>query len=298
MRTHFHRIAFTLIELLTVIAIVAVLIGLLLTAIHKVRAAANRTRCSNNLRQIGLGLAQHHGNLAFFPSNGGWDGKQTILSTSGTPVTIATNAQGTPVYYWGVGEPGRAPRDQTGCWAYAILPYVEQQAAYQSRTWGAPLPLFNCSSRRSPDPLPVPAQDLYSTYEGGGWTWTRTDYAGNDFVMPNRPNCLRMAEILDGTSNTILAGEKAMDPKNYLTGTWASDEPLFSGGSGGTKRWQSVIVRDAPEIAFLGNWGAPHEGGAFFLFADGSVRSLGFETAPSVTAALLTPDGNETLPDY
>ena len=119
----------------------------------------------------------------------------------------------------------------------------------------------------------------------------------NALAVPNRPRCLPLATFRDGTSQTLLIGEKAMDPQNYTTGTWYWDEPLFTGGSEGTQRKGTAVLRDARGIAFQENWGAAHPGGALFLFADGSVRSLRFATPRPVVRALMTPDGGEVTDD-
>src|SRR5439155_9162047 len=138
-----RRGAFTLIELLVVIAIIAILIGLLLPAVQKVREAAARTQCINNLKQMGLGLHNCHDVNGYIPS-GGWG------------------------WLW-MGDPDRGSgKRQPGGWVFSILPYVEQDAIFKLGGGGNPavlypantqkvsmtIKLFNCPSRRGPGPYP------------------------------------------------------------------------------------------------------------------------------------------------
>jgi hypothetical protein len=95
-----------------------------------------------------------------------------------------------------------------------------------------------------------------------------------------------------------MAGEKAMDPQRYNTGTWYFDEPIFTGGSCGTGRGGTIILsdRDAGSSgAFPNNWGSPHLAGAQLLFADGAVRTVSYGTDSSVVWALVTPAGGESV---
>jgi prepilin-type N-terminal cleavage/methylation domain-containing protein/prepilin-type processing-associated H-X9-DG protein len=301
-----RRPAFTLIECLVVIAIIGTVVGLLLAAVQRVREAANRLSCSNHLKQLGLALVHHHDTYGVLPSNGGWDREQWILSVDGQRIFVSTHdATVSITFYWGVGDPNRPPQDQTGSWAYAALPFLEQDNVYRGRAWTVPLQLYICPSRR-----PVQAQeavnDQYGTYQGGGWVWGKTDYAANALLVPNRPRCLRLADVTDGTSHTVLLGEKAMSPLNYSTGTWYWDEPFFTGGSGGTQRGSGLspsdgtaVVRDSLDMDFTYrfNWGSPHPAGAQFLFADGSVRLLAYGTPVSTVHALLTPNGGDEAPE-
>ena len=293
--------AFTLVEVLVVIAIIAILIGLLLPAVQKVREAANRISCANNLKQIGLAFQMYHDSRNAFPNNGGWDGQQSILSTDGSPTFVYTKDLVLPnPFYWGVGDPNRTGADQTGSWAFALLPYIEQQNMSNTRTWTDPVKVYVCPSRRQAVALPAHDDDR-GIYSGGGWAWGKTDYAANALVCPNRGLPLvSINGVTDGTSHTVLAGEKAMDPTYYSTGSWYWDEPFFLGGSDSTSRKGNGLLRDK-KGDFLDareNWGSAHPAGANFLFCDGSVHLIAYGTSAPIIQALMTPAGGEVVPDF
>ncbi len=294
-----NRGGFTLIELLVVIAIIGVLIALLLPAVQKVRETANRTQCQNNLKQIGTGLLNFHFTYRFFPTNGG-----PSPSPHGR---IWDNVAGS-TRYWALADPAASPLDQTGSWAFTLLPYIEQESTYRSGAQGAPINLYLCPSRGRAPALPVPASDPVFpgiTYGSAGVNpWSTTDYAGNGYLLINRWDDggvpvaglpLAVRDVKDGTSNTVLVGEKAMDRRAFHTGGWYWNEPVFSGGSGGTDRWGSEVVGDDLKIPFDTNWGSSHTGAALFVFADGSVRPLRFGLDGRVMHALLTPAGGEVV---
>jgi prepilin-type N-terminal cleavage/methylation domain-containing protein len=294
-----RRRGFTLIELLVVIGIIGILMSLILPAVQKVREAAGRIRCSNNLKQVGLALHQFHDAYRVFPSNGGWDGKQTIPDVNGNPFTPTTFDYTTGgTYQWGVGDPTLSPKDQTGSWAYSILPYVEQDAMFRDRVWHDTIvPVYICPTRRQAVSLTCVPDDGNGKFESGGWTWAKVDYAVNLFAFDNRPTVRSMASITDGMSNTILVGEKAFNPAVETPTSWYWDEPFFVGGSKGTSRGGFGLLKDGADIAYhyKENWGSPHTGGVLFLFGDGAVRLVPRSIDEATFSALLTPDGGEAV---
>ena len=96
MRFFHRRSGFTLIELIVVFGIVMVLLAIVAVAVFRLREMASKVACTNNLKQIGLALQVHHQTYGFFPSNGGWDGTQTILGTNGKPILVYTQDAGVP----------------------------------------------------------------------------------------------------------------------------------------------------------------------------------------------------------
>lgn len=297
-----NKPGFTLIELVVVIAIIGVLVALLLPAVQAAREAARRAQCKNHLKQIGLAFHGHHETHNVFPSNGGQDHDQTIASVSGTPTNVFTHNSTTGMtFYWGIGDPTLTPANQTGSWAYSILPYLEGRSIFEQRAWTTGVAIYACPSRRSATATPVVSEDDHGRYEGGGWAWGKTDYAANSLVVANRPKLMRIAEITDGTSHTLLVGEKAFDPNLQQTNTWHWDEPFFTGGSQGTQRNGTQVMQDQPGLKFhgdgLGHWGAAHNGGAHFLFADGSVHLIQHNVSWLLMEKWLTPnDGTSPSP--
>jgi prepilin-type N-terminal cleavage/methylation domain-containing protein/prepilin-type processing-associated H-X9-DG protein len=258
---------FSLIELLVVIGIMSVLVGLLLPAVQKVREAANRMTCRNNLKQLGLACLNHHDQLQCFPSGGyeWW----------------------TPPNYIN-GEPAVGAQQQAG-WGFQILPYIEGANAWRQGPVVAiatPNRLFFCPTRRAPQTVTYP--DQYTpALTGSVLTHALCDYAGSNWeetgvlghYVPTR-----IRDITDGTSNTLLLGEKRLN-----LALLGEDQP--DDNEGYTSGWDEDTIRrtdDPPLPDYVGDstgkhkFGSSHSGLFNVVFADGSVHPLSYGIDPTV----------------
>jgi prepilin-type N-terminal cleavage/methylation domain-containing protein/prepilin-type processing-associated H-X9-DG protein len=271
------RSGFTLIELLVVVAVIGILIGLLLPAVQRAREAANRVKCQNNLKQIGLACHLYENATTEFPPT--------------------------------------SPINTTQSWAWVLLPYLEQQnlynawssttAIYQVNNAAAlatPVPVYFCPSRRDPSSGAVTSLPLaQSAASCAGMPAESTptavgDYAaaigttGSDIVLnpvidgvtlsipPTgafvRDTGLRAADFTDGLTATLLVGEKHIPRGAELTNPF--DCSLYDGHnlicstrSAGPGFALAVGPSDARLV-----FGGPHPGVCQFAFADGGVRPV------------------------
>jgi len=264
------RKGFTLIELLVVIAIIAVLIGLLLPAVQKVREAASRMSCTNNLKQLGIALQSHHDQLGYFPSGG-------------------TNAYPD----MGGGNPPTLQK-QPGSWAFSVLPFMEQGNIYncnnQDLAIKSTIKTYFCPSRRGPSTDNWNGKDsgmidYYGAVQNNRDSNNNLPNGARGIFAPWNQACVKMTGITDGTSNTIAVGEKNIGLGNY-SGNTSADGPGYSWGYdfGGSGNWDTTLGRadiqpqkDQPgsgDGANTHGFGSAHPSAFNALLVDGSVHSF------------------------
>ncbi|HEV3446488.1 MAG TPA: DUF1559 domain-containing protein [Gemmataceae bacterium] len=330
------RRGFTLIELLVVIAIIAILVGLLLPAVQKVREAANRTTCINNLKQMGLGLHNYHDSRGSFPA-----GTISRLSNPAWQIPAGNcNAE--------------APELGPGWSLFALLlPYLEQDNLYQSirfdlpvtdpandeprrtpvktylcpsDTQGAIVNVCDCGNPPSVTATPVVISDgAVNSYVGclGGGNAANPDplcgcYEWQPFNgIFHRNSHIRTADILDGLSNTVGIGERN---SGFVQSIWAGVIPgaeiiynpnspfkPFNPALPGCQNWRpsiTAVVVHSRQYTVNDPNGSPasfhsaHPGGGNFLFMDGSCHFLANTISLTTMRALCTRNyGEHILPD-
>lgn len=262
------RRAFTLIELLVVIAIIAVLIALLLPAIQKVREAATRMQCANNLKQIGVGLHSYYDSRKLLP--------YSRLDTAET-------------------------------WAVLLLPYIEQQNLFSqwnmsinyysqaSSVLTTPVPTYFCPTRRAPNAAPTASlsgdvlQNTMNPNVPGalgdyaacaGDPSGTIDYLPSMVAAPSLPangvfiykgGNMTFNLIPDGLSNTLFVGEKHIPKFNFGN---PPDSSIYNGDNGSSHKHAGVGSPLAMGPTGTGEFGSYHVGVCQFVFGDGSVRPL------------------------
>ena len=316
---------FTLIELLVVIAIIAILIALLLPAVQQAREAARRTECKNNFKQLGLAMHNYHDVARCFPS-----------ATYG--ITVPT----------GLGTEGR---DGDWAWGTMILPYIEEANLYNQLNADTlrfheavatpdilalmqqPKKAFRCPSDTGPD------LNTYRKVPDGAATNQTCDacdeIATSNYIGVNHPNAVdrsnphglfcwadnrggnarffrTIADISDGTSNTLMIGERAWAVQDPINGGQDQHGAAVIYGVNGNSDGASVNQHGLVYVVGSGRYGinrannavprhsgfsSMHEGGAQFLLCDGSVRFISENIDHNVDSSFTTNGFGNTVID-
>lgn len=272
---------FTLIELLVVIAIIVVLVALLLPAVQQAREAARRSTCKNNMKQLGLAFHNYHDTFNMFPPASSADGvgnNMDRVDAWGWSLRLLPYIDQAPLYNQiNPGTPSRVPRDSANM--TNTNDYTTANDGTIEKLFTTTIPVFLC---------PSASGGTVNKYQNNLGTMM---YAINVMigVYPNAPPYTRtIADILDGTSNTVLAGEKVLQDKPFVSigMAWAAyracgsrisivgphaemNTPFDGTHNAGTLCYnENAPAGNATRIAVA----SPHVGGAHLLMADGGVK--------------------------
>lgn len=290
---------FTLIELLVVIAIIAVLVAILLPAVQQAREAARAALCKNNLKQIGIAMHSYHETYGSFPSGMFED----------------TNAGSS-----GLGASGFV----------VMLPYIDQSNTYNrynfEEMYGSAnnravvsqrVASFICPSMEIPRPVgsicnEIGAVGSYLLHEGTG-AYQNPSRGIFPFNSPiffgTKNNLVRVADVTDGTSNTLAVGEAGYRYLNYTWSSCSTDSTLVGKPKYGYGRWGvgypgaglGNTARPLNSFSLSGTptgYASSHVGGVTFAMADGSVHFLSENIDHALLQALGTRDGRELISGF
>lgn len=281
-----RRPAFTLIELLVVIAIIAILLGMLLPAVQKVREAAHRASCQNNLKQIGLAAQSFHDSTGAFP-------------TANTPTFGSFFTQILPYL-----EGGNIERR----YDYNQAP----TAPPNSEVTGLRIKTYLCPTMLDPPAAQATAVSSYASCIGTSYAWGPGPDDGAVVRYTTNPRGTRIAEFLDGTSQTLLVGEMGFQLKDY----YFTSGPNAGQVRGGNTSWPwgyasytfgSTLVRMNTKThvnpaglpgSGLHAFRSDHIRGCNFVLGDGSVKFIGDGISTDSYRALGTRAGNDLVGDY
>ena len=308
-----RRRGFTLVELLVVIAIIGILIALLLPAVQAARESARRMSCSNNLKNLGLAMHNYHDTVGSFPY--GFSDLEALWTAPILPYVEQRPLHDTLIFREsGVGNWNSGSANTVACETLV--------STFRCPSMAAPLFLNNegISKRVPVSYRGCAGSDVYSddrstipsTAPAGARALEEIDLNGMFWGNSG----VRMADVLDGTSNTIMIGESLTDPGFVKDGQgmdyWQFGSPQtggwVSGGRGGTEYSEGLgstgpkmnARRDPtqPGVIMEMSFGSFHPQGAMFVFADGSVRFIAQTVDLPTYRALGSRIGGEVLGAY